>query len=116
MAWWRGQPPKDLAFHSDRGSPLLQCGIPEGPEGLGHAVIGASQRKLLGYAPTESLWGSAQTRVRARSEVRYQSGCTRGGDGLDRLLKSGRLHSTLGYLSHMQFERRWLAAQQRAAA
>jgi transposase InsO family protein len=27
-----------------------------------------------------------------------------------------RLHSTLGYLSPMQFERKWLADQQRQAA
>ncbi|MCA9226148.1 MAG: IS3 family transposase, partial [Planctomycetales bacterium] len=27
-----------------------------------------------------------------------------------------RLHSTLGYVSAMQFERAWLAAQQRQAA
>jgi len=32
------------------------------------------------------------------------------------LYNHSRLHSSLGYLSPMQFEQRWMAAQQKTAA
>ena len=67
-------------------------------------------------APTESLWGSLKrarthgnrfaTRQEAQSEV------------MDWLAfyNATRLHSTLGYVSPMKFERNWLAAQTRKSA
>ena len=67
-------------------------------------------------APTESLWGSLKlgrlhgmrfdTRRQAMDEV------------IDWLTfyNHRRLHSTLGYISPMQFENNWLAAQLKKAA
>lgn len=67
-------------------------------------------------APTESLWGllkvgrlygcKFKTRRQAMDEV------------IDWLVfyKHRRLHSTLGYISPMQFENNWLAAQLKKAA
>ena len=67
-------------------------------------------------APTESLWGRLKpacvhgqrfaTRMQARQAV------------MDWIAfyNHSRLHSALGYLSPMQFEQRWLAAQRKSAA
>jgi len=67
-------------------------------------------------APTESLWGSLKVgRLHGRRfETRR--------DAMDEIVdwlgfyNHRRIHSSLGYVSPMQFERTWLAAQQRQAA
>ncbi len=57
--------------------------------------------------PSSQMWVGAgfETRRRAKNEV------------IDWLLwyNSRRLHSTLGYLSPMQYEQRWLARQAKTA-
>ena len=67
-------------------------------------------------APTQSLWGSLKVgRLHGR---RFK---TRR-DAMDEIIdwltfyNHRRLHSSLGYVSPMQFERAWLAAQNRHAA
>ena len=67
-------------------------------------------------APTESLWGSLKVgRLHGRRfETRR--------DAMDEIVdwlgfyNHRRIHSSLGYVSPMQFERAWLAAQHRQAA
>ena len=67
-------------------------------------------------APTESLWGSLK--VGRLHGKRFK---TRR-DAMDEIVdwltfyNHRRLHSSLGYASPMQFERAWLAAQNRQAA
>ncbi len=46
----------------------------------------------------------------------HPSGITRGSDGLVAFYNHRRFRSTSGYLSSVQFEQRWLAAQQSATA
>jgi len=81
-------------------------------------VNGAMSRKVDCWdnAPTESLWGSLkrarthgrrfETRQQAQSEV------------MDWIAfyNATRLHSTLGYVSPMKYEKNWLAAQVRNSA
>ena len=66
-------------------------------------------------APTGSLWGSLKVgRLGKRFKTRR--------DAMDEIIdwlkfnKHRQLHSSLGYVSPMQFERAWLAAQNRQAA
>ena len=67
-------------------------------------------------APTESLWGSLK-----RASVYGKRFATRNSAKsvvMDWLAfyNSTRLHSTLGYVSSMQFEKNWLAEQMRISA
>lgn len=68
-----------------------------------------------GSAPTESLRGSLKVgRVHGlQFETRRQAM----DEAIDRLTfySHRRLHSTLGYVSPMQFENRWFAAQLKKA-
>jgi len=116
MAWFRRRPESGLIFHSDRGSQycshtfqqtLTECGMQSSMSRTGNC---------WDNAPTESLWGSLKvgrlygmrfaTRRHAMDEV------------IDWLMyyNHRRRHSTLGYLSPMQFEQNWFAAQLQDAA
>ena len=116
MAWFRRQPAHGLIFHSDRGSQY--CGHEFQGTLTGYKMKSSMSRKgnCWDNAPTESLWGRLKvgrlygqkfaTRRQAMDEV------------IDWLTfyNHRRLHSTLGYVSPMQFEKRWDAAQLLKAA
>jgi putative transposase len=67
-------------------------------------------------APTESFWGPLK--VGRLHGMRFATRRAAMDEVIDWMAfyNHRRLHSTLGYLSPMQFERAWLAAQQRQAA
>jgi putative transposase len=67
-------------------------------------------------APTESLWGSLKVgRLHGRRFDTRRGAMDEIVDWLG-FYNHRRLHSSLGYVSPMEFERPWLAAQQRQAA
>jgi putative transposase len=111
IAWFRRQPESGLIFHSDRGSQY--CGHEFQGMLAGHKMRSSMSRKgnCWDIAPTESLLGRLKvvwlygqrfaTRRQAMDEV------------IDWLTfyHHRRLHSTLGFVSPMQFKKRWDAAQ-----
>lgn len=118
MAWFRRKPNKAqvLIFHSDRGSQY--CSEVYQAELKRFNIQSSMSRKgdCWDNAPTESLCGSLKvgrlyggrfaTRREAINEV------------IDWLMfyNHSRLHSTLNYMSPMQFEERWLAEQRKKSA
>lgn len=118
MAWFRRRPAPGLIFHSDRGSQYCSHEFQQAL--AGYEMKSSMSRKGdcwadLGFchnAPTESLWSRLKvgglygrrfaTRREAMDEVM---------DWLN-FYNHTRLHSTLGYVSPMTFEQRWIAAQQ----
>ena len=133
MAWFRRRPDAGLIFHSDRGSQycshafqaiLTEYGMQSLMSRRGNCWASEASEKANARsalcrnynAPTESLWGSLKvgrlhgmkfaTRRQAMDEV------------IDWLTfyNHQRLHSTLGYVSPMQYEKNWFAAQLKHAA
>ena len=113
MAWFRRSPnskttPKtELIFHSDRGSQyasyefnslLKECGITPSMSGKGNCWDNACSETLFGSLKVERLHGEHfETLRQAKDET------------LAWLLwyNQTRMHSTLGYVSPIQFEQQW---------
>ena len=122
MAWWRRRPGAGAIFHSDRGSQY--CGHGFQNTLSGYQVKSSMSRKGncwadLGSchnAPTESLWGRLKV-----GRLYGQKFATRR-EAMDEVIdwltfyNHRRPHSTLGYVSPMQFEKSWDAAQLLKAA
>jgi transposase InsO family protein len=116
MAWFRRRPEPGAILHSDRGSQYCSHELQHALKGYGMRSSMSRKGNCWDNAPTESLWGSLKVaRVHGRRfETRRQA--------MDEVIdwlsfyNHRRLHSTLGYVSPMQYERAWLAAQQKQAA
>ncbi|MDZ7920054.1 IS3 family transposase [Rhodoferax sp.] len=116
MAWFRRNPAPGLIFHSDRGSQY--CGHEFQDTLKGYKMNSSMSRKgnCWDNAPTESLWGRLKV-----GRLYGQKFATRR-EAMDEVIdwltfyNHRRLHSTLGYVSPMQFEKSWDAAQLLKAA
>lgn len=116
VAWFRRRPAPGLIFHSDRGSqycgPEFQCTLKV------YKMRRSMSRKGTCWdnTPTESLWG------RLKVDRLYRQRFANRRQAMDEVIdwltiyNHRRLHSTLGYVSPMQFEKRCDAAQQWKAA
>jgi transposase InsO family protein len=116
MACFRRRPPPGLIFHSDRGSQYCSAEFRGTLTAWG--IRGSMSRKgdCWDNAPTESLWGHLKTAcVHGQRFATRQQATAAIMDWLA-FYNHSRLHSALGYLSPMQYEQRWLAAQRRTAA
>ena len=116
MAWWRRRPQSGLIFHSDRGSQYCSHEFQGALKGWGMRSSMSRKGNCWDNAPTESFWGHLKrasvhgrkfaTREQARKAVMDWMA----------FYNHRRLHSTLGYLSPMEYERRWYEAQRKKAA
>jgi transposase InsO family protein len=118
MAWFKRHPGKQagLLFHSDRGSQyasedfrtvLKDYGISASMSRRGNCWDNACSETLFGSLKVERLYGQRfLTRRHAKDET------------LAWLLwyNQSRLHSTLNYVSPMQFEQHWQMAQSEQAS
>ena len=67
-------------------------------------------------AHTESLWGRLKTACVLGTRFATRELARQAVADWMAFYNHSRLHSTLGYLSPMQYEQRWLAAQLKTAA
>lgn len=116
MAWFRRRPAPGMIFHSDRGSQYASEDFQRHLAAFG--MKGSMSRKgdCWDNAVTETLFGSLKverlhdmrlaTRRRAKDEIM---------DWLT-FYNGKRLHSTLGYMSPMAFEKKRLAEERKLVA
>jgi putative transposase len=116
MAWFRRRPAPGLIMHSDRGSQYCGKDFTRALTSYGMKASMSRKGDCWDNAPTESFWGSLK--VGRLHGMRFATRRAAMDEVIDWMAfyNHRRLHSTLGYLSPMQFERAWLAAQQRQAA
>jgi transposase InsO family protein len=116
MAWFRRHPAPGLIMHSDRGSQYCSKAFTKTIKAYGMRASMSRKGDCWDNAPTESLWGSLK--VGRLHGMRFATRRAAMDEVIDWLTfyNHRRLHSTLGYVSPMQFERAWLAAQARQAA
>ena len=110
MARFRRRPVAGLIFHSDRSSQYCSHEFQNALKGWGMRSSKGRKGNCWDNAPTESFWG------RFKTAPLYGKKFTPRWEAMDTVLdcmafyNHRRLHSTLGYLSPMQFEQRWHAA------
>ena len=118
MAWFKRNPGKEagLIFHSDRGSQyasddfsevLKDHGITPSMSRKGNCWDNACSETLFGSLKVERLHGQRFETIRAAKD-----------ETISWLLwyNRTRMHSTLGYVSPMQFEQEWTDAAVKIAA
>jgi putative transposase len=116
MAWFKRRPEPGLIMHSDRGSQYCGKEFTKALKAYGMKPSMSRKGDCWDNAPTESLWGSLK--VARLHGMRFATRRAAMDEIMDWLTfyNHRRLHSTLGYLSPTQFQRVWLATQQRQAA
>ena len=112
MAWFRRRPAPGLIFHSDRGSQYFSHDFQDELKVFEMKSSMSRKGNCWDNAPTESLWGRLKVgRLYGRRFATRREAMDEVIDWLT-FYNYKRLHSTLGYLSPMAFEQRWIAAQQ----
>jgi putative transposase len=116
MAWFRRHPPPGLIFHSDRGSQYCSAAFQAALAGYGMRSSMSRKGDCWDNAPTESLWG--RLKVGRLCGKRFATQREAMDEVIDWLTSYNhrRLHSTLGYISPMYFEKNWHAGQSKRAA
>ncbi len=116
MAWWRRRPAAGLIFHSDRGSQYCSGEFQGVLKGWGIRSSMSRKGNCWDNAPTESFWGRLKTASVHGHKFATREEARRAVMDWMAFYNHRRLHSSLGYLSPMQFEQRWYEAQRKKAA
>ncbi len=109
MGLWRRGPSPGLIFHSDRGSQYCSDDFQSILKTNGMICSMSRKGDCWDNAVAESFFGSLKTErvffsnYKTREEARGDIV-----DYIEMFYNSKRLHSYLGYLSPMEFEKRWL--------
>jgi putative transposase len=116
MAWFRRRPARGLIFHSDRGSQYCATVYHDALDTYGMKSSMSRKGDCWDNAVVESLWGSLKV---ARI---YESTFATRRAVMDEVIdwfgfyNRHRLHSTLGYVSPMEYEHAWRVMQEKRAA
>ena len=116
MAWHMRHPDKGLIFHSDRGIQYCSEEFKRLADQYGMRRSMSRRANCWDNAPTESFWGSLKV-----GRLYGQRFATRR-DAMDEVMSwmsfynFNRLHSSMGYVSPMEFEDQWYPARQKMAA
>jgi putative transposase len=111
MAWFRRAPQACVIFHSERGSQY--CGDEFQSALASYKMKSSMSRKgdCWDNAPTESFWGRLKVgRLYGRKFETRRQAINEAIDWMT-FCNHRRIHSTLGYVSPMLFEKSWNAAQ-----
>jgi transposase InsO family protein len=113
MASWRRRPAAGLIFHSARG--IQYCSGELQPALRSRGMRSSMSRKgnCWSNAPTESFWGRLKTACVHGHKFATREEAMRAVMGWMAFYNHRRLHSSLGYLSPMQFAQRWYEAQRK---
>jgi len=116
MAWFRRRPAPGLIFHSDRGSQYASKAFAKQLRAFGMRASMSRKGDCWDNAVAESWFGS----LKDECVHRHDFGTRRAAS--DEIMawiaryNHSRLHSTLGYLSPMAYEKKWLDRQLAQAA
>ena len=116
MAWFRRKPAPGLIFHSDRGSQYASAVFAKQIKAFAMRPSMSRKGDCWDNAVAESLFGSLKTESLHRHDFGTRCAAS---DEIMAWITSynhSRLHSTLGYLSPMAYEKKWLATKQAEAA
>ena len=116
MAWWRRRPPPGLIFHSDRGSQYCSHEVQGALKDWGMRSSMSRKGNCWDNAPTESFWGRLKTASVHGCKFATREQARQAVMDWMAFYNHRRLHSSLGYLSPMQYEQRWYEAQRKKAA
>lgn len=116
MAWWRRRPEPGAIFHSDRGSQYCSHDFQAALAQWGIRSSMSRKGNCWDNSPIESFWGRLKTacvhgqRFATREQARQTI------MNWMAFYNWRRRHSSLDYLSPMQYEQRWYEAQRKKAA
>lgn len=114
MAWYRRRPAPGLIVHSDRGSQYCSQAFQDLLKAYGMRSSMSRKGNCWDNAPTESLWSSLKVaRIHGKTFSTARAAKDEVIDWLN-FYNTKRLHSTLGYVSPIVFEKNWRAVQQQA--
>ena len=108
MAWFRRQPAPGLIHHSDRGSQYASGVFQDLLREYGMVCSMSRKGNCWDNAPTESWFGSFKNeRIHGESTVDQQTMRGIVFEYIEVFYNRKRRHSTLGYLSPIQYLRHW---------
>ena len=116
MAWWRRRPPPGVIFHSDRGSQYCSHEFQDALKDWGMRSSMSRKGNCWDNAPTESFWGRLKTASVHGHKFATREQARQAVMDWMAFYNHRRLHSSLDYLSPMQYEQRWYEAQRKKAA
>ena len=116
MAWWRRRPEPGAIFHSDRGSQYCSQSFQAALAGWGIRSSMSRKGNCWDNSPIESFWGRLKTACVHGQRFATREHARQAIMNWMAFYNYRRLHSSLGYLSPMQYEQRWYEAQRKKAA